>query len=233
MSSLKVKSKVSLLLQDHLGIGVYRTPRFAKHPHSGYGFEINSYRLMCYLYDSINNVDGNIVECGVGQGRSFLTLADLVYRETGQRILWGFDSFEGFPEPSIEDQSERNPKKGEWNLSSPDTIRALLIERGGITKSFIDDKFILIPGFFQESLVEYDHTTPIAFLHLDVDLYNSYKITLESLFPHVASGGVVLFDEYKHHHWPGATKAIDEYLSGRGLPIRFDRCSGRHYIIKY
>ena len=32
--------------------------------------------------------------------------------------IFGFDSFCGFPNPTKEDRSPRNPKKGDWNILS-------------------------------------------------------------------------------------------------------------------
>ena len=55
----------------------------------------------------------------------------------------------------------------------------------------------------------------IALLHLDVDLYQSYKDCLTHLFPKVASGGVILFDERESETYPGGKKAIDEFMIGR------------------
>ena len=37
--------------------------------------------------------------------------------EGGQRRIFGYDSFEGFPDPTIEDRAFRDPKKGDWSKS--------------------------------------------------------------------------------------------------------------------
>jgi hypothetical protein len=37
----------------------------------------------------------------------------------------------------------------------------------------------------------------------------------------VSVGGIVLFDEYGIHDWPGETRAVDEFLAGHpGLRLR-------------
>ena len=85
----------------------------------------------------IEKIPGDIVECGVGRGRSILILATLndllSSSESGQRKIYGYDSFAGFPEPTAEDKSARNPKKGEWSTSpsgkyrySPDFVRQIM-----------------------------------------------------------------------------------------------------------
>jgi hypothetical protein len=63
----------------------------------------------------------SVVECGVGRGRSLITIASLetLYATLGKRRhrhIYGLDSFEGFPDPTPEDDSPRRPKKGEWNF---------------------------------------------------------------------------------------------------------------------
>ena len=83
------------------------------------------------LYDSIKNIEGDIVECGVGKGISFLTLVNLVKEEGLGRKIYGFDSFEGFPEPSQYDKSAvRNSRKGDWNYETIESIKNLSLLRG-------------------------------------------------------------------------------------------------------
>ncbi len=187
------------------------------------------------LYDQISDIEGDIVECGVGYGHSFFKLCCLSHLENKDRKIYGFDSFEGFPEPSEEDDSPRNPKRGEWNVATIETIEKLLTKEGRIETSFIKRNVTMVKGFFEESLHQY-HGNGIAFLHLDVDLYQSYKVTLEYLWPKVVKGGIVLFDEYKQYHasqrFPGASKAIDEFFGSVKNQIRFNKQADRYYIVK-
>lgn len=182
------------------------------------------------IFKKASSVDGAFVECGVGKGRSFLYFCSFLYKENKGRMAWGFDSFDGFPDPSKEDDSARAPKKGEWSGVSPDDIKGTL-KTAGIPKEFIDKNVKLVKGFFNESLKKYDGA-PIAILHVDVDLYQSYKDVLETLYPKVVSGGVVLFDEYKSPKWPGATKAIDDFFANQKEKITLDVDSGKYYFIK-
>ncbi len=185
-------------------------------------------RYLNDLYKLIDAVPGAVVECGVGRMRTFITLAALVEAEQKNRILWGFDSFEGFPQPTAEDASFRSPRKGEWKLLTPeDALRVL--EASGFSSTFTSKQIKLVKGFVEDSLVEYDGQ-PIAFLHVDVDLYSAHKHILETLVPLVAQGGVVLLDDYKKERWPGATQAVDEYLKGKSWVVQ--EHLGKHYFIK-
>lgn len=181
------------------------------------------------MYDRIRGVTGDIVECGVGRGRTFLFLAFLVREENARRTLWGFDSFAGFPEPSPKDKSFRNPKAGEKTSSCEDVL--WMLRDANLGEDFIAKQVKLVPGFFDATLAEYSGKA-IALLHADVDLYQSYQKVLETLYPKVAEGGAVLFDEYRDPAFPGATKAIEEYFPASKGAIQRDTASGKHYLIK-
>lgn len=185
------------------------------------------------LYNLVTDLEGDIVECGIGRGRSLLKLCHLAYYENKGRKIYGFDSFEGFPKSSVEDTSPRNPQEGEWNVATVETIEHQLTEVGRFEPLFIKNNVKLEKGFFEDSLRRFDGES-IVFLHLDVDLYKSYKVTLEYFWPKVASGGVVAFDEYKNatEKFPGAAKAIDEFFGSLVTQIRFNKQANRYYIVK-
>ncbi len=180
-------------------------------------------------YKLVADIPGTIVECGVGKGRTFLFFTHLASRESRGRTVWGFDSFGGFPEPAPEDDSARKPRKGEWSGTSPDDILRIL-HIAGVSPDFIRTNVKLVPGFFDKSLAGYDRS-PIALLHIDADLYQSYRDVFRVLEPLVVPGGVILFDEYNEDRWPGASKAVDEYLAQTGKTLR-TTSSGKYYVIK-
>ncbi len=186
------------------------------------------------LFNQIYQMDGDVVECGIGHGKSLLSWAYLCINEGGNRKIWGFDSFEGFPEPKEQDASPRRPAKGEWGgVSLPDMLNMLF--KAGLEKFWVTSNVTLVKGFFDESLEKYSGDK-IALLHLDVDLYGSYKTSLEALYPKVIDGGIIAFDEYmgtrEHYKFPGAKKAIDEFLEGKQVNLLRDPIWGKYYLIK-
>ena len=186
------------------------------------------------LFQMIAQVEGSVVECGVGPGYSLAKLSILVREEGRGRQIWGFDSFEGFPDPSPEDRGTRDTRKGDWGSTSVGHVHGILAH-AGFDRHFVRQQVTLVKGFFEDTLHKY-RGGPIAFLHVDVDLYQSYKTCLEELYPRVAPGGVVLFDEYlntlDHLKWPGAQKAIDEFLGENVSLIQRDKGYGKYYLIK-
>ena len=78
----------------------------------------------------------------------------------------------------------------------------------------------------------FDKNKKAFFLHLDVDLYSSYKICLENLWENVIDGGIVLFDEYHDKKWPDAKYAIDEFFNKKDIKIEVDELFKRGFVIK-
>ncbi|MBW3589266.1 MAG: TylF/MycF family methyltransferase [Actinobacteria bacterium] len=196
----------------------------------------NASRLLYHkrLFDLITNVEGDIVECGVGIGTTLLMWASLILDEGGSRRLWGFDSFQGFPEPAPEDESPRQWKKGEWAYATAKDIQDLLIA-ARCSAEWVRAKVTLVPGYLEETLPGYTGDR-IALLHLDVDLYESYAVCLKTLYQSVMPRGIICFDEYRGTFEalsaPGASQAIDEFLRDQGLSIQRDPSFGKYYVVK-
>lgn len=195
------------------------------------------------FFDLISNVEGDIVECGVGRGRSLIILSALNYftrdSKLGERQVFAYDSFEGFPEPTEEDESGRNPQKGEWSESpsgkykySPEFLSQILTEAG---LSPNDRPITITKGYFNDSLPSHPQR-PIAILHVDGDLYQSYKDTLENLYPLVSKGGIIIFDDFlaqedEDEDFPGARTAVKEFLGEKFSDLKVS-IGGTTYFIK-
>lgn len=186
------------------------------------------------LLDQTRKSSGDIVECGVGASKTFQMLAILLQLFEPERTLWGFDSFEGFPEPSKHDKSFRaqNLHKGKWFLMTVDQVFQTL-RTIGIRPEVLERQVILVKGFLAETLPKAE-VEKIVLLHLDVDMYDSYKVCLEQFYPKVVPGGAIVFDEYEDDvkNWPGAKKAIDEFFGEQKSLIQKDLATGKYYFIK-
>jgi len=193
--------------------------------------------------EAISGVQGDIVECGIGRGRSLIILSALNYFRTdevgGERHIFAYDSFEGFPQPTSEDESRRNPKKGEWSDSpsgkykySKEFTELVLTEAGLPLKDF---SLNITKGFFSDSLKSHPNR-PIALLHVDGDLYSSYKDTLENLYDLVSIGGIIVFDDFlaeqdEKESFPGSRQAVKEFLGDKISNLKVS-IGGTNYLIK-
>ena len=192
----------------------------------------------------ITDVPGDIVECGIGRGRSLLINSTINYfldaNEGGGRAIYAYDSFEGFPEPTNEDDSVRDPKKGEWSMSpsgkykySKEFTQQNLSESGLPTD--IVSSVSITKWFFSDSLKKHPNR-PIALLHIDGDLYSSYMDTLENLYDMVSKGGVIVFDDFlaestEDESFPGARKVVKEFLGDKFNNVKVS-VGGTNYYIK-
>jgi len=185
-----------------------------------------------HLVGLIEQVPGDVVECGVGAGKTLYMLAALTEHGRYPRRVWAFDSFAGLPPPTPEDQADGAPRTIRAGIyaHSEDEVRARLVEYG-ITKAQLRKRFTFVEGYFPDGFPQYSGG-PIALLHLDVDLYQSNKVCLEWFEPLVAPGGVIAFDEYRNPAWVGATRAIDEYYGGAPPGIREGPIRNRWFLVK-
>ena len=206
----------------------------AEYNHSPYLPRIYRGALDRYLYflhmvEAVREVEGDVVECGVSIGYGAL-LFSLFGEYVGKpRTYYGFDSFEGFPDPVEKDEKTPITGRGYW-ANPPETVMKVLHD-GRLPEEFIRERIRLVKGWFDATLPTYDGR--IALLHLDCDLYESYKLALHELYPKVAIGGVILFDEYNDARWPGATKAVDEFFAAKPESVQsHPRCHWKYFVRK-
>lgn len=168
------------------------------------------------LYFLIEKLDGCIVECGVaeGEGLSFLKILSLA--EGKNRQIYGFDTFRGLPEGEF---------KGDFSHSIDDVKQFF-----GDTHTPMDG-IELIKGDIRQTLKSYA-LPAIAFLHIDVDLYEGHNAALELLWGKIVLGGIVIFDDYGSSKWSGAAKAVDEFVSKRNLVLHQTLFAQKYYLIK-
>ncbi len=197
-------------------------------------YEMNSTHIRRLLHfeailTMLEDVDGRIVECGVGPGRSMLAFSMITQYVTKPRDIVGFDTFDGIPPPTSEDGEANVHKTGWWRHSIDNVVE--LLKHNGLSEAVIEERVSFKPGLFEDTLPNYDGM-PIAFLHIDVDFYKSYSTVLRELWPHVAPGGIVAFDEYRNPVFPGATQAVDEFfVRRREEPVK-SNVTDLYYVIK-
>lgn len=206
----------------------------ADYNHSPFLPRIYRGSLHRYLYfkdmvEKVASVEGDIVECGVSMGHGallFTLLSDYIGKP---RNYYGFDSFEGFPAPV--EMDETTPIKGRGFWSSPPEAVLKVLRDGRLGEDVIRERIHLVKGWFNETLHKYQGN--IALLHLDCDLYESYKLALETFYDQVQPGGIIMFDEYADPRWPGARKAIDEFFADKPEKISPDaKCDWKYYVEK-
>ena len=166
-----------------------------------------------------DNISGSFVDCGVWNGGSTILLS----AAAPGREVWAYDSFEGLPEAGPLDGEESLTLTGEC-LGAEEKLREVFRAYANL------DRLHVIRGWFDETFVRTaDEPGPIALLHADGDWYDSVKLTLETFYPRVVSGGYVVVDDYGH--WVGARRATEELREAVGdrTPMVTVDYSGRYW----
>jgi hypothetical protein len=188
------------------------------------------------LLERLDGVDGDVVECGVAAGQSLAMLASLVRDRGSGRRLYGFDSWQGLPEPGEQDFAggAGAAEQGMFGWASARSV-PLELRGHGFRADEIEELVTLVEGDFADTVGSFELGS-IALLHLDADLYDSYRIVLERLWPRVAVGGIAAFDEYgEPETWPGAARAVDEFVQREpraAVELCFDERARKWYAVK-
>ena len=226
-----VKDATKRFLRRFLGLDV-RLARSRKYPLYSYNHNakhVTRFMHFQHLLNDLRDVPGSIVECGVGPGLSLFDFAMISQAIGKPRHMYGYDSFSGLPDPTPTDGSW-NARAGGFFSYSMRHVRDQL-RLAGLDDEFIESHITLIPGAFSQTLPDYDNG-PIALLHIDVDLYDSYRTVLENLYAQVVPRGVIAFDEYRQEQWPGATAAVDQFFADKPEKPRRSHLADRYYTVK-
>lgn len=171
------------------------------------------------------DVAGDFVECGVWRGGNSIIAAH-VFRNLGSaKNVWLFDTFAGMTEPTEVDINYRgerarekfhNTRKGlgsDWCYAPLEEVQANFDGLG-----LLGARVKFVKGDVAQTLAQPEELPgSVAVLRLDTDWYESTRVELETLYPRLTPGGILIIDDYGH--WGGARKAVDEYFSRHERPF--------------
>jgi len=163
-------------------------------------------------------VPGDLVECGVYRGHSLIPMG-LYARELNlEKRLYGLDTFSGFGDEVQTDIELGGKASGIKKVGGfGKTSRGLVACR--IRAFGLASKVTLLPGKFEASFPKLAYKR-FSLVHLDCDLYESYRNCLHFFYPRLERGGVILLDEYLDPVWPGCHKAVEEFIKGQPLKVQ-------------
>ncbi len=148
-------------------------------------------------------IEGQYLEFGVFTGGTIRYMA----RRVGSHVIHGFDSFRGLPEA--------------W--SGFNLGRRAFDTAGRLPR--VPDNVRLHRGWFEDSLPPWlsANPGPVAFAHIDCDLYSSTRTILNALADRIVPGTVILFDEYFNYpNWEKHEfKAFQEFVERYAVKYRY------------
>ena len=156
---------------------------------------------------------GDVVEFGCYAGTTSLFLRRVLDDFGSEKALHVYDSFEGLPQKSPQDQS---PSGAQFRAGELSTSKKELLKN--FQKARLKPPTIH-KAWFSE-LQPNDVPEEICFAFLDGDFYESILDSLQLISPRLSQNATVIVDDYASEALPGAKKAVDEWLNMRGATLR-------------
>lgn len=170
----------------------------------------------------VRHIDGDTADIGVRFGTSSFFILRGIDDAAKQHHL--FDSFEGLSAPTAQDNAEG--KRGAWKQGD-------LLAEEEVTKHNLRmyaDRCRYFKGWVPARFPEVKDRK-FAFVHIDVDLYQPTRDTLEFFYERVSPGGVIVCDDYGSALCPGARQAMDEFMANKPESL-FHVPTGQSLVVK-
>jgi len=168
-------------------------------------------------------IAGDIVEIGsyAGEG-STMVISAVMEKYSTDKVFHIYDSFQGLPEPNVVDylESEKDLSLtvplGSYSKFAQNLVGMFSSPRDVLQKnvSHFKNNVEIHEGWINDTL---PNTLPdkICYAHIDCDLYEPILFSLETIYNKLTSGAICIIDDYKWLWFPGATKAVDDFMSNK------------------
>ena len=224
------------LKEAHAVVDLGGIERYWRHAHGGDAY-LDLYHRARTLTESTDNVPkqnrfhtllqmvdrvvaeallGDIVECGCWKGHSTYMIADRLQAARWSGRFFVFDSFEGgLSDKVAADRTGRGDTDPEQTLeqklrfaSNQQAVEARLQPFGFVSlhKGWIPEVFETVAGLAERTF---------SLVHIDVDLYEPTRDSLDFFGPRMVDNGLIVIDDYGAANFPGCKAAVDEYRARR------------------
>jgi O-methyltransferase len=143
---------------------------------------------------------GDILEIGVWRGGTGCLMARRARLAGVKAMVFLCDTFEGVVKAGA---SDRHYAGGEHS----DTSEAIVAE---LAKGMGLDNIKILRGIFPEQTGHLVENARFRLCHIDVDVYESGREILGWVWPRLAPGGMVVFDDYGFLSTGGITRLVNE-----------------------
>lgn len=168
---------------------------------------IMRYAFIGSLVQRTERVPGHVAEFGCWRGATTSFIAKFIASQSGnsQKVVHGFDTFEGFDKSIQKSKNLRSGYKG----SQQELLDCLAL-------SGLQDAVELHVGDICKTVPKLMEERPelrLSFGYIDVDIYDPCVTALEFVHDRLMPGGIIAFDEWNDPAWPGETQAAEEFLA--------------------
>lgn len=167
---------------------------------------MNLFLILTSFYAGLDGKD--VIEFGSYRGGNALFMARVLWDVAPGAKVYACDTYAGMPET---DAARDLHGAGDFGDSSYDA----LVERRdalGLTN------LVVVKGLFQDTFPAIARERPtFGLAHIDCDIYSGVKYAQEAVWPRMARGGYVVYDDADTPSCIGATEAVEELVMTRKL----------------
>ncbi len=187
--------------------------------------------LYSFIEDVLERkIYGAFAECGCWKGRSLFATNKLLKKHNSDKTIFVFDSFEaGLSEFKAHDKNLLNSKQRK-SISEVFSSSFKILQ-----ESLQNEKNIVLRKGWIPEIFKEEENREYAFVHIDVDMYEPTLTAHKYFFERLNPGGIIVCDDYGYRDFPGAKKAVDEFLSNldkNSYSHFFKTSTGQSVLIK-
>lgn len=164
---------------------------------------LSTLELVAYEINSKGR-KGNVAELGVYKGK----FSKYINQYFPDRLLYLFDTFEGFDDRDISKEKQENFSTGDQNFADT-SIEAVL------NLMPFPSQCKPIKGFFPDSAKGVDGD--FVFVSLDTDLYEPIYSGLQFFYPKLINGGYIFIHDFNNDGYKGARKAVEQFCQENSI----------------
>lgn len=158
------------------------------------------------LLSQIPHLEGVILEVGCWKGGSGVVLAQAARTFSPDNVVYLCDTFKGTVKGGeIDGEYVRD---GCFDDATIANVQSLIFR-------YNLQNVRVLEGVFPEETSKYITEDKIKFCHIDVDTYQSAKDIYEWVWPRIAVGGILVYDDYGNLPTPGIRIHVDEISKGK------------------
>ena len=166
--------------------------------------------------------EGSIMEVGVWRGGTGALLAKSASLNGIKDKVYLCDTFTGVVKTGEQDSVYSD---GEHSDATRDAVEELLF------KDFKLDNIQILEGIFPEDTGKEVEDVKFRLCHIDVDVYQSSKDTVDWIWDRMVAGGIIVFDDYGYVRTDGITRHVNEMMADRDKLV-FYNLNGHAVIVK-
>jgi hypothetical protein len=185
------------------------------------GFNTDRRWTLDQLMRLVDRVPGDTAECGAYKGlSSYIICRRNQQSPLPKRVHHVFDSFAGLSQPN--DRADGRY----WHAGDLSVDEQVFRDNMKPFAESIEIHTGWIPTRFSEIADK-----SFCFVHIDVDLHDPTRDSIAFFYERMATGGIIVCDDYGFGTCPGATKAVDDFLADKPEKM-ISLCSGGGFMIR-